>query len=124
MKFEYKLNYDFVKEELSFQVTKMEESLRGKYLITTINGYEIWSCDNIELRGGSDSIYLPGDDTKRDDDVARFDCGTEDAINIALAIAKFQIWVEANYGEHKPVEMTIAQIEEKLGIHNLKIIKE
>lgn len=124
MKFEYKLNYDFVQEELSFQVTKMEESLRGINDITTLDGCKFISigCPAIHFNRVYHDIYLPGSIVEKDGDISIITCDYETAYDIGKGLKKFQDWVEANC--HETVEMTIAEIEEKLGIHNLKIIKE
>lgn len=125
MKFEYKLNYDFVKEELSFQVTKMEESLRGITDITTIDGWKFISISlpTIQFNRMYHKIYLPGTFVENDSDISIIECDYETAYGMDKVLKKFQDWVEANCPE-TTVEMTIAEIEEKLGIHNLKIIKE
>jgi hypothetical protein len=123
MKFEYELKYDFVTGALSFEVTKMEESLRCKGEITSINGYAICSYSFPELKRHSNNIYLRGSEKHKDNVLRIIDCTKERACEIAQVLKEFQSWVETECKEPEVV-MTIAEIKEKLGIKNLKIRKE
>lgn len=131
MKFEYELHYDFVSTELSFAITKMPEDLRYEEsrdvsLITEItssedNEWAIRSYSYPEINPSANSIYLRGMNRHRDDECQTLIVDKCTAVEIAEVLAKFQQWVKGNY--HETI-MTIAEIEEKLGIKNLKIIEE
>ena len=127
MKFEYELNYDFVTGELTYKINKMPESLRykGKIIDFCSNGHCWWikSYQFPEILINSGSIYLRGRYTYRDDEKCIIKVSPEKAIEISDVLDQFQEWVENEYEEPK-VEMTVAEIEKKLGIKNLKIVKE
>ena len=128
MEFEYKLHYDFVSSVLSFEITKMPEDLRyiesrDDSLITDIalskdNEWSIRSYDYPEIGPGKKYIYLRGMKRLRDNERQTLIVDVSTAVEIAEVLAKFQRWVEDNSRE---TVMTIAEIEEKLGIRNLKI---
>lgn len=128
MEFEYKLHYDFVSTKLSFAVTKMPEDLRyseskDDSFITNIassedNEWTIKSYNYPEIEPSVNCIYLRGADRHRDDECQTLIVDGSTAVEIAEVLAKFQQWVEDNSRE---TVMTIAEIEEKLGIKNLKI---
>lgn len=124
MKFEYELNYDFVNEELSFKITKMPEKYRGRKDITIPVDGENWNFYSAfypELSYDCRTIYLRGSDKGKDFDVNKLSYDYSEAIDISKALKAFQEWVEEDNDE---VVMTVAEIEKKLGIKNLKIVKE
>ena len=131
MEFEYKLHYDFVSTKLLFEVTKMPEDLRyseskDDSLITNItsskdNEWAIRSYKYPEIKPSANYIYLRGMHRHRDDECQTLIVDGSTAVEIAEVLAKFQQWVEDNSRE---TVMTIAEIEEKLGIKNLKIKAE
>lgn len=131
MEFEYKLHYDFVSTELSFAVTKMPEDLRyserkDDSLITNIasskdNEWAIRSYRYPAIGPRVNYIYLRGANRRRDNECQTLIVDGSTAVEIAEVLAKFQQWVEDNSRE---TVMTIAEIEEKLGIKNLKIKAE
>lgn len=129
MKFEYELNYDFVNEKLTFKVTKMVESLRHKGDIKSfeVHGSDWWvkSYGYPDITKNNAYIYLPGRDGSQDDSEVVISCDNAQAITISKVLKEFQSWVENEYVDpNERVEMTVAEIEEKLGIKNLKIVKE
>lgn len=131
MEFEYTLHYDFVSTKLSFAVTKMPEDLRCREskedsVITNIasskdNEWTIRSCGYPEIEPSANYIYLRGTNRHRDGKCQTLIVDGSTAVEIAEVLAKFQQWVEDNSRE---TVMTIAEIEEKLGIKNLKIKAE
>lgn len=125
MKFEYELNYNFVNENYTFKVTKMPESLRCKGTIKKIDiegtTIRIESVSYPELY--SEAVFLRGANEGADDRVDNTTMSINSIIKLGKALKEFQRWVENEYEEPK-VEMTVAEIEEKLGIKNLKIVKE
>lgn len=125
MKFEYELNYDFVTEELTFKVTKMPESLRGKEDIKkfTVDDEEISVLSMGHPEISDHYIFLRGTTMGMDNEIHESVQTIDNAFRVAKALKEFQSWVEHEYEEPK-VEMTVAEIEEKLGIKNLKIVKE
>jgi hypothetical protein len=129
MKFEYKLYYDFVSNKLSFEITEMPEDLRyigGDSSIINItsskdNEWSIMSYSVPEIIPSADYIYLRGTDRSSDNKRQTLTLDKDKAFEVADVLAKFQRWLEDNSRE---TVMTIAEIEEKLGIKNLKIVKE
>lgn len=130
MRFEYNLKYDFVDSKLSFQITKMEESLRGKCdikeLIIDGEDWHIKSISYPAIYAGdermSNLIYLAGSSRESDSREIYFYCDAELALTIAKVLKEFQSWVENEYEEPK-TEMTIAEIEKALG-KKIKVVKE
>jgi hypothetical protein len=122
MKFEYELNYDFVSEKLSFKILKMPEKLRkntdNKIITDRGTTIEIKSLFHPEI-GYNANIFLRGVDCSRDNDTSVVIKKPLEALDIADALAKFQKWVEEN--TEAEIVMTIKEIEQKLGIKNLKI---
>lgn len=124
MKFEYKLDYNFVNKNLTFEITTMLEKLRGEGDITRIesnvgNTWTITSMSHPEI-GSTNTIYLRGNSLHEDclPKTKRMDWSR--AVEVADVLEKLQAWIEKQ-GEE--VVMTIAEIEAKLGIKNLKIKK-
>ena len=126
MKFEYELNYDFVEEKLSFKITKMPEKYRstiraGKNFNVNGRDWSIRSVSSPEIKLHMRQIYLRGCADEYDDRIHTVDCAFSNAKDIACVLKLFQKWVEEDDDE---VVMTVAEIEKKLGIKNLKIVKE
>lgn len=124
MKFEYKLDYDFVSGEMHFEIKKMPEKFRNTFKVTQILSANdnVWSIESLILPDiVPEKIFLRGSDTGSDDSIVTRIVDPEYAIEVADVLKKFQKWVEDNCSE---TCMTIAEIEAKLGIKNLKIIKE
>ena len=126
MKFEYDLAYNFVSNELSFKITEMPEDFRDVGKITEItssenNRWEIKSSSHPEIMGEHKIIYLRGICEGKDDLTHKLLVSKHRAREIAEVLEKFQKWVEDSRTE---TVVTIAEIEEKLGIKNLKIVKE
>lgn len=124
MKFEYELNYDFVKGELSFKITKMPEKYRATGLVVKIPvGIGIWKIESVacpSISTWDHTIYLRGNHRSDDDLRLTIPYDLIDANTISEVLKQFQEWVEKD----KEVIMTVSEIEKKLGIKNLKIVKE
>ena len=124
MKFEYELNYDFKTKNLTFENTDLPGSLVGAKDIVKYDvdgeAWEIKSYYYPELDVRHRKIFLMGTDHGR-----RFilsDCDFSTAQAVAKALEKFSHWVENEY--QKETIMTVAEIEKKLGVKNLKIVSE
>lgn len=128
MKFEYELNYDFVKEELSFKVTKQPESLRSTttercLFETMVNGVKrkVFSTREPEIGRCTDDMWIRGYNVESDSRINTKHISPSKAADIATLMKKFQEWVEENVDTE--VEMTVSEIEKKLG-YKIKIVAE
>lgn len=129
MKFEYELNYDFVKEELSFKVTKQPESLRKNDMTrlfvkyTKDRDYKVktYLRPAIYRHATADVIFIRGNDRLCDNDTVCTCVAPDEALHIAEVLKEFQKWVEENVDTE--VKMTVSEIEKKLG-YKIKIVAE